>query len=441
MSTDDPFAPFESDRTIIKPNPGGRATAPARPAQVASGMPPATVPPMSYTDAAPVDKLFGIGGCVNPLVAAAAPLLRLVAQLRTMASCANPQALRDSIVQMVRKFEAHAKGANLPNEQVMAARYILCTFVDEAAAGTPWGAGVWSKESLLVLFHNETWGGEKVFQLLARLAENPAAQINLLELLYIVLGLGFEGRYRVTDNGKQQVESVRERLYQMIRKQRGEPERDLSPHWRGAATARRRVSDVVPVWVGGAAAALLLAVAYLGLSFALNRQSDPVFGMIAAIKAPAALPTVVKQAPKPRLAEFLAPEIKAEQVAVQDEIDRSVITVRGDGFFEPGSAAVSPRVAPLLSRIAAALNSVPGQIEVTGHTDNQPIRSMRYPSNWHLSQDRANSVVELLRASVMSERLKGVGKADADPVAPNDSAAGRARNRRVEITLFVKPDA
>ena len=60
-------------------------------------------------------------------------------------------------------------------EQITAARYVVCTMLDEAASrDTPWGAGVWARQSLLVMFHNETWGGEKVFQLLARLAQKPA---------------------------------------------------------------------------------------------------------------------------------------------------------------------------------------------------------------------------------------------------------------------------
>jgi type VI secretion system protein ImpK len=78
---------------------------------------------------------------------------------------------------------------------------------------------------------------------------------------------------------------------------------------------------------------------------------------------------------------------------------------------------------------------------VTGHTDDQPIRSARYPSNWELSQDRAANVRDLLAATVAPARLKAEGKGDADPVAPNDTPAGRALNRRVEVTLFAKPGA
>ena len=70
--------------------------------------------------------------------------------------------------------------------------------------------------SLLVQFHNEGWGGEKVFQLMSKLAENIPGNRALLELMYVVLALGFEGRYRVLDNGRMQLDSVRQRLAQML---------------------------------------------------------------------------------------------------------------------------------------------------------------------------------------------------------------------------------
>jgi type VI secretion system protein ImpK len=134
---------------------------------------------------------------------------------------------------------------------------------------------------------------------------------------------------------------------------------------------------------------------------------------------------------------LLQPEIGAGLVAVDDLADRSVITIRGDGFFRPASASVDDAVQPLMSRIAEALNAVEGNILITGHTDSQPIRSARFPSNWHLSQERAQSVQALLAQTVQAARMRAEGRADAEPVAGNASPADRARNRRVEITLHV----
>ena len=107
----------------------------------------------------------------------------------------------------------------------------------------------------------------------------------------------------------------------------------------------------------------------------------------------------------------------------------------GDTLFDPGSADVASRARPLFDRVAAALNQVPGHVLISGHTDNQPIRSLRFPSNWHLSKERAESVRKLLAVSVTPDRLTAEGRAETEPVADNSSAESRARNRRVEIML------
>ncbi|GMV47336.1 MAG: hypothetical protein AMXMBFR66_27340 [Pseudomonadota bacterium] len=138
----------------------------------------------------------------------------------------------------------------------------------------------------------------------------------------------------------------------------------------------------------------------------------------------------------PRLAGLLEPDIRAGAVQVLDQADRSVVTLLGDGLFASGSAEVETRALPLLQRIGAALARLPGPVTVTGHTDNQPIRSLRFPSNWHLSQARAEAVKALLAQALPAARLKAEGRADSEPVASNASAEGRARNRRVEITLM-----
>ena len=171
-----PFSAYEADRTIIKPSAGRGGRGGAAPTQA----PVAPALPAAFT------QISGAAG-INPLLQAATPLLLAGPALRAMPRHANPQLLRDSLVQSVQRVEGDARAKGLPNEQVIAARYVLCTFVDECAASTPWGTGMWASQSLLGTFHNEAWGGEKVFQLMAKLAENVPAQRNLLELLHVVL--------------------------------------------------------------------------------------------------------------------------------------------------------------------------------------------------------------------------------------------------------------
>jgi type VI secretion system protein ImpK len=224
----------------------------------------------------------------------------------------------------------------------------------------------------------------------------------------------------------------------MLRGLAGPVDKTLSTQWQGIAAAPKRLRDGLPIWVVGAAAALLLLLVFVALRFSLNLQTDASFSALQGLDAQAAkaapLPLPTTAAP-PRLAQLLQADIAAGAVQVKDLPDRSTVTVLGDTLFDPGRADVASRALPLFSRVAAALNQVPGHVLVSGHTDNQPIRSLRFPSNWHLSKERAESVRKLLAGSVKPERLSADGRADTEPVADNATPESRARNRRVEILL------
>ena len=86
---------------------------------------------------------------------------------------------------------------------------------------------------------------------------------------------------------------------------------------------------------------------------------------------------------------------------------------------------------------AEAIDEVPGEVLVVGHSDNTPIRSVRFPSNWHLSTARAEAVSERLSRNIQGRRLRAEGRAESEPIAPNDSAEGRARNRRVDVHVLL----
>jgi len=434
----DPFAAFGSERTIIKPSAGRGA-----PAGATAAPPPPAAPQGHAGKDVPLSLDTMMSGSLNPLVNAAMPLLAAAPRVRHMPRHPNPAGLKDALADGIRKFEAQARAQGLPNEQVIAGRYILCTLLDESAASTPWGgSGVWSGNSLLVQFHNETWGGEKIFQLMSKLATNVDTNRSLLELLYVVLGLGFQGRYRVIDNGEAQLDSVRQRLAQMLMQGRT-PDRALSPRWQGVQAKAQRLVDGLPLWFIGSALLVVLAIVYIGFRWSLANAADPVFAQLAALDAKkvqlAAPPPPPPPALVPRLANLLAAEIKANQVEVQDLVDRSVVLIKGDGFFEPGGAVVAAAFRPLLPRIGQALATLKGNVLVTGHTDNQPIRTARFPSNWHLSQERADVVRGELGKPIDPKRVRAEGKADTQPLTDNATPAGRARNRRVEVTLFLAP--
>nr|WP_229506860.1 type IVB secretion system protein IcmH/DotU [Pseudoduganella rivuli] len=377
---------------------------------------------------------------VNPLVGAANPLLDLVVPLRVMATHPNIEGLRSQLVSAIKKFETDAKAAGCAQEAIAVARYSLCTFLDETISSTPWGgSGAWASRSLLVAFHNEAFGGEKFFVILQRLCQQPSVNLHVLELMYICLALGLEGRYRVLDGGRGQLDLLRERLQQLIQKERGQTEPALSLRWRGTNEKRPGLLRLVPLWVIAAVAGIVLLAIHLGFSFLLNRQSDPVYAALQRIRLVAPNPDLPAPVANPpvRVAKFLAPEIERGLVSVTETPDRSTIVLHGDGVFRSGSAEVETAYEGLLNRIGEALRPVPGKVIVIGHTDDVPSTSARYPSNWALSKGRAAQVVRMLeRQAGPPSRYSVEGRGETEPLVPNDSPANRARNRRVVIIVL-----
>lgn len=435
-STNDPLAPGSEpdDRTQFMPRPGGHSPQTSRSAEPLTplSMPGPPLP-------------LGHARGLNPLEVAAGPLLALLTRLRGTVAHAAPASLRAQLLAYLRQFEERAQAGGVARHDVQLARYVLCAALDEAVLSTPWGsAGDWSKQSLLITVHNEAWGGEKIFRLLDHCLQSPVERLHLLELLYLCLSLGFEGRYRVMNDGRSQLDALRERTAAAIRSARGEPERALSPHWRGVAVQRDRLSQYMPPWVAIAAGLSLLLVLLLGLRLKLAADAEVVFNHIHAL-GEISMPSLEQQAmpPKiverPRLAGLLADDIRDGRVVVQDAADRSVVTVRGDQIFASGSAAIIDELQPLMRRIAQAIGRVKGEVRITGHSDNQPIASLRFPSNWALSHARAEQVRQLLAAHIgQPERFSAQGRSDTEPLASNASAAGRAKNRRVEIIVMAE---
>ena len=214
---------------------------------------------------------------LNPLVAAASALLSEVVRLKHSPEGEDFQSLHARLTGAIKLFEHRALHDGCENSQVMAARYVLCTVLDEAVVTTPWGnESEWSQMSLLSSFHNETFGGEKFFQLLERLSRNPVKHLPMLELLYLCLSLGFEGKYRVLPRGMLELEAVRDSLYRQIRQMRGDVPRELSPHWEGLKDTRRRLVRIVPWWMVTLFTLACLGVMYSGFAWVLSEQRSTV---------------------------------------------------------------------------------------------------------------------------------------------------------------------
>jgi len=421
----------DPEATIAIPTPGRRREpeALALPAAPAAG-----------STAAPAD-IDGLGG-LNSLVAAANPVLAAVAQIRQAFKHPDPQGLRLSLLKRIDAFETAARAAGANDATVVAASFALCALVDESAAATPWGTD-WAAAGLLRQRHGGQGGAEEFFQLLEANAADPARNQELLEFFLICLALGFEGPYRQQADGRKALTGIRGKLLEQLRGLRPPRDGELSGHWRGVQAPERRPAGALGFWVAGSAVALLLAALYIGYAVSLGGLSDPVARELAQLRAvpePPQARQAARSLPLPDIAGQLAAEIGRGEVAVTDATGMSTIVIRSDRLFASGSARLETGIEPVVLRVAAALDQVPGIILVTGHTDDVPIRTARFPSNWELSTERAASVVTLMAGKLKDPaRLRAEGLADSSPAVANDSAANRARNRRVEIILRSAP--
>lgn len=138
-----------------------------------------------------------------------------------------------------------------------------------------------------------------------------------------------------------------------------------------------------------------------------------------------------------QIQESLNREIAEGMIAVETTGNTVVIRFPDEIAFPSGSDELAADIMPILARVSTALQKTPGLIMVSGHTDDRPISSSKFDSNWSLSTDRAVTVIQRLEelGTIESNRLTAVGYGDTRPLVPNDSAENRAKNRRVEIAI------
>ncbi|MBE0631840.1 MAG: type VI secretion system protein TssL [Burkholderia vietnamiensis] len=402
---------------------------------------PASVPSQSASSGGTLVpflvRLIAVERASNPLREAARPLLRALADMPDRLASEETFALRNLLEQEVRTFQKLCDQANIRRDHTIGARYCLCTALDEAATQTAWGKGgssgiEWISNGLATTFHEDRQGGEKVYLLIGRLLAEPCEHLDLLEVIYEILSLGFEGRYRHEANGKRKHDAIRQRLYNEIASQRGIAPTALSPHWQSDVTGKRVSFYDFPVWI----TATLLSVILLGLfgwfKYELMSRSAVVEKQIVDIGRM----TLPPAPPQLHLKQLLKDEIAAGTVSVDDDARHSAVTFRGDAMFPSGGVTIRSAMAPLVAKIAGEIVKVPGKVTVLGYTDNLPIRSRQFPSNEALSEERATQVLQMLQAAgVPVNRLEAIGKGDADPIGDNRTAQGRAQNRRVEIVV------
>jgi type VI secretion system protein ImpK len=485
-----PRSPFgiPGEKTVIRPNPGGRRAVPPQPPaynpvpQAAGPPQPAApaatpyVPPVApgnpnheewittqaqapqpvlqvHAPAVRIDEL--VAPNENPILRSAGPLLLLLGRLRVALARASFASLMEQVADAIKFFEQDIRSAGISEAQANSAKYIICATADDIVQNIPTeDRHVWTQYSMLSRFFGERIGGVRFFDELTRLKQDPVVNYDLLELQHTCLALGFHGIHRTSAGGVATLQQIQRDLYETLRRLRPKVYRELSPRWQGQQLANQASRLRVPWWGVLGCVGLMLFGIYFILLYWLTGGVDPAaaqmvalhdVGKLAIIRAPSPAPPPPPPPPEPdkvtqlqRICAALGPDVAADNASAEQTANQITVRVGNVILFDSGSATVLDQFKPIAGRVAATLDKEEGFIKIVGHTDNTPIShsNVRFPDNYHLSIERAKSVAALFRPFLgKPDRLQTDGKGETAPIGDNKTPEGRAKNRRVEILI------
>lgn len=165
----------------------------------------------------------------------------------------------------------------------------------------------------------------------------------------------------------------------------------------------------------------------------LNRLVNPMKGVLSSAAESQSL-----QEAQEAIQKALGPEIQRREVAMSMRREGLVVSLKEMGFFDSGSATVRPGSLNAISRLAGVLQQRPENLRIEGHTDNLPIHTARFATNWELSTARATDLIQLLimNYGIPASHLSAAGYSEFHPVASNDTPEGRAQNRRLDVVIL-----
>lgn len=385
----------------------------------------------------------------NPISRAAAPLLLLLGRLHLTMTDAQFDALMRDVYNAIKAFEKDLRNVGITDDQIQSAAYALCATSDDIVQNLPSaGRHQWTQYSMLTQFFGQATGGVEFFQVLEKAKQDPGRNYGVLEVMHSCLSLGFYGKYRAIQGGQQGLERERRDLHEILRRVRPRPGDDLSPHWRGLDLLQKRTGFSIPIWSVAAVASALLLGGYVTLMLLLASGSEVLAGRTSALYPTGPLELAregyqPKPPPPPAPPDDAPIDTVAEQLAGIDGLEISqagpAIMLRMRAQFDVAAATLRPEFQLLVEQVSQTLDQMEGDILVVGHTDSDPIRNNpRFPTNWHLSVERAKSVAAVMQALLQTpDRVEVEGRGADEPVAPNTNREGKALNRRVEV--FLKP--
>ncbi|WLP07683.1 type IVB secretion system protein IcmH/DotU [Pseudomonas putida] len=220
----------------------------------------------------PADPEFQLrGGCANLMLDAAAPLFGLVMRLRTLDELPNIKDVHQQVRIQIDSIREEIRQHGYEPAQLLAYSYGLCLYIDEAVMERPWGkSSCWSHEPLLSIFHDETWGGEKIFTVITRLMQEPKRYQDVLEFMYFALCLGLKGKYALAPKGEETLNALIHQLHGIIRELRGPTPEEVCDPYTNVAPRNFRMSRQWPWWSPLVISAIAMAVAYGIYSYRLH---------------------------------------------------------------------------------------------------------------------------------------------------------------------------
>ena len=430
-------------KTMVIPNPGGRRKAAT---EVSPYKAPETPSPVSQNVSQSTQANIEVQG-ENKLLTYARDMLILAGNLRTLEPNNSVEQMRQDIENLFSQFDRQLAQDNVAEEIALTARYMLCCLTDELVLTTPWGLeSSWSHQTLLGKYHNETSGGEKFFLIVNKLMEQPQRNIDLIELAYVCLSLGFRGKYRIVPTGENDIAQVSYLLYQPIilyRPQSG----DLSPSWQGASDDRPSFEKRVSPALFFIILAFICVAAYIALLSNLHAKSSPLYEKIESIGWDNFVAQIAENPSQRNLAGIgatisasLAESIAKQQVTVDVKDGMLIVRLVSTQLFPPSSTRVSTQELPNVNTLVSAIAPFADALVIVGHTD----ATGRADSNWVISRKRAEAVEAWLKTANTSndsliQQTITRGVADTQPlVDESDSDADQSLNRRVELILMLK---
>ena len=309
----------------------------------------------------------------NVLLTTLAPIILLTSKVKSSTDHINIDELRTNIQEQIEYCQSinfGMDGHKFASEEIS---YGLCCLLDDMVLNTPWGSkSSWSNESLLVTFHKEAWGGNRFFDYLETMMLNPSKYLDVIELYYIFLELGFEGKYRLQSDGLRELNSLKTNTFLIIEKYRNLEVQPLSDKWESKASYSNYLLRTIPQWVIWSICIFLLVSIYFWFAIKLSNTTDPIKRKLVVLAEIDAMEIIKNHNLAPdnsnveninstsekikllssSLSSDLSYEISKNLLLVEQKSDGVLIRLTNSNLFKSGSDSLANQYVTIVKKIA-----------------------------------------------------------------------------------------